>query len=259
MRRERRRCPCPPSSRESACPRHQPARARLLDTQGRGQRGHRARLPALGELLDDVEKFVHRFGCATAFRLRDPAQRAPLLAAPDGDHRALDLGDGVRHACPTSKLHVFLHVVAQRHTGDVMKPIGYWLRHVHELIETSFGEALATESLTRRHWQVLNTIALGARTLEDLDTALAPFVVEDGSMAPIVADLRGRGWVSDFALTDEGRVAHARVEEQVKAMRERIRDGISDDDYVTTVRTLERCAAISKRLRTSKEYRRATG
>jgi len=124
-----------------------------------------------------------------------------------------------------------------------MKPIGYWLRHVHELIETSFGEALATESLTRRHWQVLNTIALGARTLEDLDTALAPFVVEEGSMAPIVADLRGRGWVSDFALTDEGRVAHARVEEQVKGMRERIRDGISDDDYVTTVRTLERCAA----------------
>ncbi|MEU0530556.1 hypothetical protein [Amycolatopsis tolypomycina] len=66
--------------------------------------------------------------------------------------------------------------------------------------------ALDAESLTRRHWQVLNTIALGARTAERVDAAMAPFVAGEGSMAPKVADLRAR-------------------------------------DYRTTLRTLERCAA----------------
>jgi hypothetical protein len=42
-------------------------------------------------------------------------------------------------------------------------------------LPTSQLNALEAESLTRRHWQVLNTIAHGARTPEDLDAALAPF------------------------------------------------------------------------------------
>ena len=65
-----------------------------------------------------------------------------------------------------------------------MKPLGWWLRHVHELLESSMAHALRAESVTRRQWQVLNTIALGARTLDDVDTTMAPFVTEEGSMAP---------------------------------------------------------------------------
>jgi hypothetical protein len=33
------------------------------------------------------------------------------------------------------------------------------------------ARVLETESPTRRHWQVLNTIALGARTPEDIGAA----------------------------------------------------------------------------------------
>jgi hypothetical protein len=114
---------------------------------------------------------VHRVVRALATGLADPAQRAPLLAAADRDHPALDLGHRVRHGCPTSQLN-----------------------------------ALEAESLTRRHWQVLNTIAHGARTPEDLDAALAPF----GSIAAQLAE---------------------------------VATGVSDDDHRTTIRTLERCAA----------------
>lgn len=121
-----------------------------------------------------------------------------------------------------------------------MKPLGWWLRHVHELLESSMARALDAESLSRRHWQVLNTIALGARTPEEVDAALTPF----GSTAGPVADLRTRGWVAeDGGLTEAGREAHTRVEERVKAFRTAVTDGISDDDYRTTIRTLERCAA----------------
>jgi hypothetical protein len=126
-----------------------------------------------------------------------------------------------------------------------MKPLGWWLRHVHELLESSMAQALEAESLTRRHWQVLNTIALGVRTPEEVDAQLAPFVTTEGSMVTKVADLRARGWVAEgeLALTEAGREAHARVEERIKAFRVSSMDGISDDDYRTTVRTLERCAA----------------
>ncbi len=125
-----------------------------------------------------------------------------------------------------------------------MKPLGWWLRHLHELLESSMARTLDAESLTRRHWQVLNTIALGARTPEQVDTAMAPFVTGEGSMAPKVADLRARGWVGeDGTLTADGREAHARVEERIKEFRAKTVEGISDDDYRTTLRTLERCAA----------------
>jgi hypothetical protein len=125
-----------------------------------------------------------------------------------------------------------------------MKPLGWWLRHLHELLESSMALALDAESLTRRHWQVLNTIALGARTPEQVDAAMAPFVAGEGPMAPKVADLHARGWVAeDGTLTADGREAHARVEARIKEFRAKAVEGISDDDYRTTLRTLERCAA----------------
>jgi hypothetical protein len=39
------------------------------------------------------------------------------------------------------------------------------------LLASSIARVLDAESLTRRHWQVLNTIALGARTPEEADAA----------------------------------------------------------------------------------------
>ncbi|OXM70841.1 helix-turn-helix domain-containing protein [Amycolatopsis vastitatis] len=125
-----------------------------------------------------------------------------------------------------------------------MKPLGWWLRHLHELLESSMGRILDDESLTRRHWQVLNTIALGAHTPEEVDTVMAPFVAAEGSMTPKIADLRERGWVAgNGELTAAGREAHARVEQRVNAFRTLAIDGIGDDDYRATIRTLERCAA----------------
>jgi hypothetical protein len=101
-------------------------------------------------------------------------------------------------------------------------------------------QTLDAESLTRRHWQVLNTIALGARTPEEVDAAMAPF----GSVTSQVADLRDRGRLSETGeLTAEGREAHARVEARVTAFRSSVTDGVGDEDYRTTIRTPERCAA----------------
>lgn len=121
-----------------------------------------------------------------------------------------------------------------------MKPIGYWFAHLHQALEASLEQALATEALTRRHWQVLNTIDGGVRGQEAVDAALSPF----GEQQTVVADLRSRGWLDDEGgLTAKGSEAHARLKAEVGRFRARVTEGISDDEYRTTVGVLERMAA----------------
>jgi DNA-binding MarR family transcriptional regulator len=123
------------------------------------------------------------------------------------------------------------------------RPIGYWLKEVDRLIEESFGRLLAEDGLTRRHWQVLNTVSTGPTATADLDRALAPF---EPTVAPVLDDLAGRGWVEDTAgvveLTEAGRAAHASVRDRVLANRQALTRGISDAEYATVVRLLERMA-----------------
>ena len=54
------------------------------------------------------------------------------------------------------------------------RPIGYWLKHLDRLIEDTFSRTLAGQGLTRRHWQVLNTLAQGPARPADLSKALQP-------------------------------------------------------------------------------------
>lgn len=116
-----------------------------------------------------------------------------------------------------------------------MKPIGFWFAHLHQALEASLDHLLAAESLTRRHWQVLNTIDGGASP----DEALEPF----GDLRQTIADLRVRGWIDKDGLTGTGRAAHLRLKTEISEFRSRTTEGISDDEYRTTVRVLERMAA----------------
>jgi hypothetical protein len=76
------------------------------------------------------------------------------------------------------------------------RPIGYWLKHLDRLIEETFERTLSSAGLTRRHWQVLNTLNSGRTTTVELAVALRPFVIDDGAPIQIVIDdLVTRGWV----------------------------------------------------------------
>ncbi|WP_037308530.1 hypothetical protein [Amycolatopsis orientalis] len=117
-----------------------------------------------------------------------------------------------------------------------MKPIGFWFAHLHQALESSFDRVLATEGLTRRHWQILNTIDSGASP----DEALSPF----GEVRETSSDLRTRGWIdNDGALTASGQEMFLRLKTKVGEFRSRATEGISDDEYRMTVGVLERMAA----------------
>lgn len=126
-------------------------------------------------------------------------------------------------------------------------PIGFWLKHLDRLIENDFDRVLASESLGRRQWQVLNSLHSEPGTVLQLDQRLAPFLdEEETTVAPVVETLRQRGWVSGLValeLTPEGHRAHEGLLEKVKQTRSRLCEGVSDQEYRDTVNVLERMSA----------------
>lgn len=133
------------------------------------------------------------------------------------------------------------------------RPIGYWFRHLHVLLEEVLDGTVAAEGLTRRHWQLFHTIANGTDTRAGLDAALAPFTQRgDEPLAPLIDDLANRGWVTaeePLHLTEDGERAHAALRDKVFAQRAEISKGISPEEYATTVAVLERMANTLEAMR----------
>ncbi|MFI6576090.1 MarR family winged helix-turn-helix transcriptional regulator [Nocardiopsis sp. NPDC050513] len=130
-------------------------------------------------------------------------------------------------------------------------PIGYWIKHLDRLIENDFDRVLSTETLGRRHWQVLTSLHSDPGAVADLDRRLAPFLEEgESSVAPVVEELRARGWVEGsgpLSLTAAGHTAHDALFEKVSDARRRLAQGITDQEYRATVDVLERMSANLER------------
>jgi DNA-binding MarR family transcriptional regulator len=130
-------------------------------------------------------------------------------------------------------------------------PIGYWLKHLDRLIENDLDRVLASESLGRRHWQVLNSLHTDPGTIADLDRRLAPFLDEgEYTVTPVVEQLRQRGWIEGLVslnLSAAGESAHEALFARVSDSRRRIARGISDEEYRIAVDVLERMSANLER------------
>ncbi|WP_225102467.1 MarR family winged helix-turn-helix transcriptional regulator [Streptomyces sp. CoH27] len=126
---------------------------------------------------------------------------------------------------------------------DAPKPIGYWLKHLHNLLETQFETTLTDLGLGRRHWQVLNTLSRGKRTPHELREALAPFWAEGAlDLGEVLDNLTERGWSRTegdaLALTEAGRTAHAKAAARIDETRATVLDGLTAEQYAETVRIL---------------------
>jgi hypothetical protein len=128
------------------------------------------------------------------------------------------------------------------------RPIGYWLRLVDRLLEEHFAEVLEEHGVTRRQWQLLNVLAGGESTVEQLDTAVAPFLAEGETDSAVehLTELIESGWVSatasGYELTPRGLLAFEKLSEVVSELRGSAAAGISGDEYAQTLEILERMA-----------------
>jgi len=128
------------------------------------------------------------------------------------------------------------------------RPIGYWLKQVDRLLEHAFAQALESEDCTRRHWQVLNVLETGPLDEREIERAVLPFLTADpAALRNVLGDFRERGWAEPvngtrLRLTAAGRSVHRKLQSSVEEHRRRVSEGISPDDYSTTVEVLERMA-----------------
>lgn len=126
------------------------------------------------------------------------------------------------------------------------RPIGYWLGLVDRLIEERFVLTLEEHGVTRRQWQLLNVMGGGAATREELDAAVSPSLGGESTETETeteIAELVESDWVSDsvsgFVLTPRGQLSFDRLSEVVGGIRAELAEGIPDDEYETTMRSLE--------------------
>ncbi|MBD5786570.1 MarR family transcriptional regulator [Cellulosimicrobium terreum] len=130
------------------------------------------------------------------------------------------------------------------------RPIGYWLKLVDRLIDESFDDVFQHSGLTRRHWQVLNTIRDGVGDETAVDGVLSPFTGGGAGHASAVSaevdDLVRRGWVArgetGLTVTVAGNHAYHDLLDAVSRSRERIADGVTREQYETTLATLQQMA-----------------
>ena len=147
------------------------------------------------------------------------------------------------------------------------------------MIDGQFASTLEEHGVTRRQWQLLNILAQENATVQQLDTAVAPFLSaplpfettpfettrsdttrsetapsdtfdaaagDSETSASHHAELVESEWVrmagSVYELTERGRIALERLSVVVDAQRTLATEGVTPDQYEQTVAVLERVA-----------------
>jgi|SRR5690554_3812055 len=128
------------------------------------------------------------------------------------------------------------------------RPIGFWLKLVDRLIDERFAAIIEEHGVTRRQWQLLGVLEAGPAPAEQLDQAIAPFIDPgtDESAAEHLAELVDSDWITIegpvYSLTERGRGAFGRLQEVVDNLRDQTSEGLTQEQYETTLSALEQMA-----------------
>jgi DNA-binding MarR family transcriptional regulator len=128
------------------------------------------------------------------------------------------------------------------------RPLGYWVKHLDTLLESSLDRVLARSGIRRRHWQVLGVLREGPQTRAQVAEAMLAFwVAASVTQTDVVDDLVRRGWAEIdgdvYALTADGEEAYSRVSLDVATLRAQVTDGFTAEEYARIIDALARMAA----------------
>ncbi|WLQ05809.1 MarR family transcriptional regulator [Arthrobacter oryzae] len=138
----------------------------------------------------------------------------------------------------------------------VNRPIGYWVKRLDSLLEKLLDATLASLSLTRRQWQVLTALRVGALAPADVEVLLRSLDsgggggVQERDMAALVRKrlvvlVDGR-----LSLAEAGSELHLEVSRRMESTRSELTAGIGTDEYAIAVSVLERITKNADRLTT---------
>ncbi|MEE1797630.1 MULTISPECIES: MarR family winged helix-turn-helix transcriptional regulator [unclassified Streptomyces] len=137
-------------------------------------------------------------------------------------------------------------------TDDMLatQPIGYWSGLAHAAVTGHLRDAMARIDVTQPQYWVLNRVNAGpaAPSREEAVIQLTPLADGPHEIARVIDQLVHRGWLRIDAgqrlqLTESGEAARVRLRELVTELRAVVHEGISDEEYVATLRVLRRMVA----------------
>jgi hypothetical protein len=135
------------------------------------------------------------------------------------------------------------------------QPVGYWAGLAHREVIAYIRSRQAELGLNQPQFWLLRNLSPddlspdGApRSLDDLGATMVDYLLPEDDLAAEAAVLVERGWLSRaddgrFGITAEGEAARLRVKAIAPDVRAQIHEGVSDADYATTVRVLQRMIA----------------
>lgn len=124
-------------------------------------------------------------------------------------------------------------------------PIGYWLKQADKVITEQINQAQAAHDVTRTDWQILNLLKENGRTTKNSIFATMQTFVGTSEFPEIINRLIERGWIDEadgsgeLQLSEAGQRHHERIFTTQKEVRQRVMQGISQDEYATTIRVLQ--------------------
>ncbi|MCW5253025.1 MarR family winged helix-turn-helix transcriptional regulator [Streptomyces sp. SHP 1-2] len=131
--------------------------------------------------------------------------------------------------------------------ADLLRqPIGYWSWAAYDAVVSRTRAALGRMGATQPQWWILAQVASDPRTRDEVTGTLAGYL-DTGAEAVRagIDDAVARGWVAEdpggtLRLTTEGRAFHAEARAVQDDLRKERHAGISDEEYLITLKTLQR-------------------
>lgn len=128
------------------------------------------------------------------------------------------------------------------------QPIGYWAWAAHDAAVTHIRAGLAEHGLTQPPWWVLNQLVDAderGRPRAEVVATLRGYLNVGDSLEPEIDTLVARGVVTQdpdtrLRLTPGGHALHAKAAERVGRALADIHDGVTDEEYVATLKVLQR-------------------
>ncbi|MFE0172649.1 MarR family winged helix-turn-helix transcriptional regulator [Streptomyces sp. NPDC059002] len=133
--------------------------------------------------------------------------------------------------------------------GLINQPIGYWSSAAGSAVVHHIRTNLAELGITQPQWwvigQLMNAPENGRDRNEVVTTLRGYLDLGDGALMHDISALHDRGLITEdtagrIALTDEGRALQARAAERQKRIRAEIHEGITDEEYILTLKVLQR-------------------
>lgn len=127
-------------------------------------------------------------------------------------------------------------------------PIGYWLKHLDEVITRHTDQVLNDNGFTRFRWQVLNLVyEAGAIAKRDIFATMKTFI-DAHQLDETANDFVKEGWLvehgkggdTELALTDAGKTEHDAIFKLQSEVRRRVMQGVTEQEYMTVIDVLQR-------------------